>query len=61
MIETPELVQGDQHALDRLASDQDHGRTVHQSAEIGVEVFDRSPNPKLYIMGRLIRQSDFLT
>ena len=34
---------------------------MHQSAEIGSEGFDKSPKPKLYIMGRLIGQSDFLT
>jgi len=43
---TPGLLQGDRHAHDIMESGQ------NQLTEIGDEIFDSSPNPKLYITGK---------
>jgi len=53
--ETSGPIEGDQHALDNMASGQDLSeRSIHQPAGIGGDVSERNAKPGLYITGEVI-------
>jgi len=59
--EIPGPIEGNQHTLDSMVSDEDHfERTMRQSAERGSEGLDRNANLRLCITGEFVGQSNLL-